>query len=71
MKYGILYSVKSTVRVGADPSFVMYRSSLAAKVRQWYQVTFFASLTFEKSYVLHFYYLPSRIVLNYTLGSRI
>jgi hypothetical protein len=40
------FQVKAAIRIGANPCFVKNACSLAAEIRQGYQVSSLASLTF-------------------------
>jgi hypothetical protein len=55
------FQVKTTLRIGAYPGFVLYISSLAAKIGQRYKVSGFAALTFGEIRLFHEVHLPARI----------
>ena len=55
------FQVETTIRVGANPGFVMNSCPLTAKIRQGHQVSGLALLAFWKIELFHEVHLPTEI----------
>ncbi len=55
------FQIEATVRIGADPRFVVDSRPLRAKVRQGYQVSFGALAAFRKTILFHDVHLPAEV----------
>ena len=53
------FQVETTIRIGADPGFVVNSRSLTAKVRQGYQVTGITFLALGIRNLFHGVHLPT------------
>jgi len=53
------FKVEAAFRIGANPSFVLYRCPLTTKIRKGHQVTSLALLTFGETELFHEVLLPS------------
>ena len=53
--------IVATLRISADPGFVLNGCTLAAKIGQGYQVASLALLTFRKIDLFHGIHLPTEI----------
>ncbi len=55
------FQVEATIRIGANPGFVVNSCPLTAKIRQGHQVSRLAFLTFREIRLFHEVHLPTRI----------
>jgi hypothetical protein len=55
------FQIKTAFRIGADPGFVLYIGTLAAKIGQRHQVSGLAALTFGEIRLFHEIHLPPRL----------
>jgi len=55
------FQVESTIRIGANPGFVVNSRSLATKIRQRHQVSTLALLAFGQIELFHKVHLPTGI----------
>jgi hypothetical protein len=58
------FQVETAIRIGAYPSLVPYRSTLAPEIREWYEITGVALLTLGENHVFHGVLLPTSCSVN-------
>ena len=63
------FQIEATIRISANPRFVVNSCPLTAKIRQGHQVTRLALLTFRETKLFHEVLLPTVILLQYTIIS--
>ena len=55
------FKVEATIRIGANPGFVVDRCSLTAKIRQGHQISGITLLTLGETNLFHGVLLPTEI----------